>query len=89
MNGAVVSLTGLEKAYGGVGAVRGLSLEVGAGDLPGGAPPSADEGTLERAIENRQHKEENNSLRRALSTMSGGSAPVFQSYVVGIFITPL
>ena len=35
--------------------------------------------TVERAIENRQQKEENNSLRRALSTMSGGSAPVFQS----------
>lgn len=35
--------------------------------------------TLERAIENRQQKEENNSLRRALSTMSGGSAPIFQS----------
>ena len=35
--------------------------------------------TLERAIENRQQKEENNSLRRALSAMSGSSAPVFQS----------
>jgi DNA-binding NtrC family response regulator len=41
--------------------------------------PQVLEVTLERAIENRQHKEENNSLRRALSTMSGGSAPVFQS----------
>ncbi len=38
--------------------------------------------TVERAIENRQQKEENNSLRRALSTMSGGSAPVFQSPAV-------
>jgi DNA-binding NtrC family response regulator len=38
--------------------------------------------TLERAIENRQQKEENNSLRRALSTMSGSSAPVFQSTAV-------
>jgi len=35
--------------------------------------------TIERAIETRQQKEENNSLRRALSTMSGGSAPIFQS----------
>jgi len=35
--------------------------------------------TLERAIENRQQKEENNSLRRAVATMSGNSAPVFQS----------
>jgi DNA-binding NtrC family response regulator len=35
--------------------------------------------TLSRAIENRQQKEENNSLRRAVATMSGGSAPVFQS----------
>jgi DNA-binding NtrC family response regulator len=35
--------------------------------------------TIERAIENRQQKEENNSLRRAVATMSGGSAPVFQS----------
>jgi spermidine/putrescine ABC transporter ATP-binding subunit len=33
MNGAVVSLTGLEKNYGGVGAVRGVSLEVGAGEF--------------------------------------------------------
>ena len=41
--------------------------------------PQVLEVTLERAIENRQQKEENNSLRRALSTMSGGSAPVFQS----------
>ncbi len=35
--------------------------------------------TLSRAIENKQQKEENNSLRRAISTMSGGSTPVFQS----------
>jgi len=35
--------------------------------------------TIERAIDARQQKEENNSLRRALSTMSGGSAPIFQS----------
>jgi len=35
--------------------------------------------TIDRAIENRQQKEENNSLRRALSTMSGGSVPIFQS----------
>ncbi len=35
--------------------------------------------TIDRAIENRQQKEENNSLRRALSTMSGGAAPIFQS----------
>ena len=35
--------------------------------------------TIDRAIENRQQKEENNSLRRALSVMSGSSAPVFQS----------
>src|SRR5882672_7020273 len=35
--------------------------------------------TIDRAIENQQQKEESNSLRRALSTMSGGSTPVFQS----------
>jgi DNA-binding NtrC family response regulator len=35
--------------------------------------------TLDRAIENKQQKESNNSLRRALATMSGSSAPVFQS----------
>ncbi len=35
--------------------------------------------TLDRALENKQQKEENNSLRRALSTMSGSSAPIFQS----------
>ena len=38
--------------------------------------------TIDRAIENRQQKEENNSLRRALSTMSGGAAPIFQSAAV-------
>ncbi len=38
--------------------------------------------TLDRAIENRQQKESNNSLRRALSTMSGSSAPVFQSLLM-------
>jgi DNA-binding NtrC family response regulator len=35
--------------------------------------------TIDRAIENRQQKEESNSLRRALTTMSGGATPVFQS----------
>ena len=35
--------------------------------------------TLERAIENQQQREESNSLRRAIATMSGGSAPIFQS----------
>jgi DNA-binding NtrC family response regulator len=35
--------------------------------------------TIDRAIENQQQKEENNSLRRAISTMNGSSAPVFQS----------
>lgn len=35
--------------------------------------------TIARASENRQRKQENNSLLRALSAMSGGSAPVFQS----------
>ena len=35
--------------------------------------------TIGRAIESKEQKEENNSLRRAISTMSGGSAPVFQS----------
>jgi DNA-binding NtrC family response regulator len=35
--------------------------------------------TLDRALENKQQKEENNSLRRAISTMSGGAVPIFQS----------
>jgi len=35
--------------------------------------------TMDRAIENKQQREENNSLRRAISTMSGSTAPVFQS----------
>src|ERR1035441_7284167 len=35
--------------------------------------------TIDRAIENRQQKEESNSLRRAIATMSGGAAPIFQS----------
>jgi DNA-binding NtrC family response regulator len=38
--------------------------------------------TIDRAIENREQKEANNSLRRALSTMSGSSAPVFQSQIM-------
>jgi DNA-binding NtrC family response regulator len=38
--------------------------------------------TVERAIEHKQQNEENSSLRRALSTMSGGSTPVFQSSVM-------
>ena len=38
--------------------------------------------TLDRALENKQQKEESNSLRRAISTMSGGSTPVFQSSAV-------
>ena len=35
--------------------------------------------TIDRALENKAQKEENHSLRRAVATMSGGSAPVFQS----------
>ncbi len=35
--------------------------------------------TLGRAIENQQQREESNSLRRAIATISGGSAPIFQS----------
>jgi DNA-binding NtrC family response regulator len=35
--------------------------------------------SLERAIEHRRLNQETNSLRKALATMSGGSAPVFQS----------
>jgi len=35
--------------------------------------------TVERALEHKQQNEENTSLRRALSTISGGATPVFQS----------
>ncbi|HPU57560.1 MAG TPA: sigma-54 dependent transcriptional regulator, partial [Verrucomicrobiota bacterium] len=35
--------------------------------------------TVQRALDHKQQNEENSSLRRALSTMSGGSSPVFQS----------
>src|SRR5215471_3489101 len=35
--------------------------------------------TVERAIEHKQQNEENSTLRRALSTMSGAASPVFQS----------
>src|SRR5437016_1908693 len=35
--------------------------------------------TVERALEHKQQSEENSSLRRALSTMSGGATPVFRS----------
>jgi DNA-binding NtrC family response regulator len=35
--------------------------------------------TVGRALEHKQQNEENSTLRRALSTMSGGSSPVFQS----------
>jgi DNA-binding NtrC family response regulator len=38
--------------------------------------------TVERALEHKLQNEENSSLRRALSTMSGGAAPVFQSAVM-------
>jgi DNA-binding NtrC family response regulator len=35
--------------------------------------------TVERALEHKLQNEENSTLRRALSTMSGGSSPIFQS----------
>jgi DNA-binding NtrC family response regulator len=35
--------------------------------------------TVERALEHKQQNEENSSLRRALTTMSGGTSPIFQS----------
>jgi DNA-binding NtrC family response regulator len=35
--------------------------------------------TVSRALEHKAQNEENSTLRRALSTMSGGSSPVFQS----------
>ena len=38
--------------------------------------------TVARALEHKQQNEENSSLRRALSTMSGGASPVFQSAVM-------
>ena len=38
--------------------------------------------TVERALEHKQQSEENSTLRRALSTMSGGTSPVFQSLVM-------
>src|ERR1041384_7302238 len=38
--------------------------------------------TVERALEHKQQNEENSTLRRALSTMSGGSSPVFQSAIM-------
>src|SRR5712671_2056218 len=36
--------------------------------------------TVERALEHKEQSEENSTLRRALSTMSGGTAPIFQSH---------
>ena len=38
--------------------------------------------TVSRALEHKQQNEENSSLRKALSTMSGGASPVFQSSVM-------
>jgi DNA-binding NtrC family response regulator len=35
--------------------------------------------TLERALENKQQKEESNTLRRAISMMSGAASPIFRS----------
>jgi DNA-binding NtrC family response regulator len=35
--------------------------------------------TLDRALENKQQKEENSTLRRALETMSGTASPIFRS----------
>src|SRR6266404_648232 len=38
--------------------------------------------TVERALEHKEQSEENSTLRRALSTMSGGTAPIFQSHAM-------
>ena len=38
--------------------------------------------TVERALDHKLQNEENSTLRRALSTMSGGASPVFQSVVM-------
>jgi DNA-binding NtrC family response regulator len=38
--------------------------------------------TVDRALEHKQQNEENSTLRRVLSTMSGNVAPVFQSLVM-------
>jgi DNA-binding NtrC family response regulator len=38
--------------------------------------------TVERALEHKLQNEENSTLRRALSTMSGGTSPIFQSAVM-------
>ena len=38
--------------------------------------------TVERALEHKQQNEENSTLRRALSTMSATSSPIFQSVVM-------
>ena len=38
--------------------------------------------TIERALEHKQQNEESSTLRRALSTMSGGASPIFQSAVM-------
>ncbi|HZL41773.1 MAG TPA: sigma-54 dependent transcriptional regulator [Verrucomicrobiae bacterium] len=38
--------------------------------------------TVERALEHKQQNEENSTLRRALSTMSGSVPPIFQSLVI-------
>src|SRR5258708_10496629 len=35
--------------------------------------------TVERALEHKEQSEENSTLRRALSTISGGTSPIFQS----------
>src|SRR5882762_5107323 len=35
--------------------------------------------TVERALEHKEQSQENSTLRRALSTMSGGTTPIFQS----------
>jgi DNA-binding NtrC family response regulator len=38
--------------------------------------------TLDRALETKQQKEESNSLRRAISTMSGAASPIYRSQVM-------
>jgi DNA-binding NtrC family response regulator len=38
--------------------------------------------TVERALEHKQQNEESSTLRKALSTMSGGASPIFQSAVM-------
>lgn len=71
----VIVLTGHASIDAAVGAIRGGAYDF----LEKPIDPKTLTLAIERAVEHRGLKAQTNSLRKALSMMSGGSAPIFQS----------